>query len=153
MAFGFFVACIVTGAALAMMTQLITPADVRAIGNTATLTGMMIGVLAVASITAYAAMLPAMFIVLFAEIRSRRDWLFYCLSGGFIAILCLGFVVLNPQQDRGPSLEFFAITIVAGMLGGIAYWIVAGRRAGGWLPRQIKRRRLERQAEIAAGEE
>lgn len=147
MAFGFFVACIVTGSALAFMTNIFTPGDVRAIGDFDTMAGIAIAVLAVASITAYAAMVPAMFIVLYAEIRSRRDWLFYCLAGGATALLTLSFVLMNPQQAGGPSAEFIAIAIVAGMLGGVAYWLVAGHAAGGWLPRQIKRARLQRQQE------
>ncbi|WP_099866979.1 hypothetical protein [Pararhizobium haloflavum] len=146
MALGFFVACMVTGTALAFLTRVITPEDVRTLGSNETVMGLMVGILAVAAVVAYAAMLPAMFIVLFAEIRRKRDWLFYCASGALIAVLCLSFVLLNPQQDSAPSLQFFAIVVVAGMLGGVAYWLVAGRQAGGWLPRQIKRARLERKA-------
>lgn len=144
MAAGFFVACVATGAALALLTDIITPQDVRSLGSNETLPGVLISVFAVASIIAYAALVPATFVIIFAEMRRRRGWLYYCLSGGGIAVLCLSFVLMNPQQEAGPSVQFFAITVASGMLGGIAYWAIAGRHAGGWLPRQIKRSRLER---------
>lgn len=143
MAAAFFVGCIAAGAALALMTQVITPQDVRDLTSDDTTAGVVVGVLAVASIIAYAAMLPALFVALFAEIRRKRDWLFYAISGGLIAALCLGFVLVNPDQDQAPSVQFLAVAIVAGMIGGTAYWVIAGRQAGGWLPRQIKRARRE----------
>lgn len=153
MTFAFFVACLVTGAVLSFLTRMITPQDVGDLARDGTWAGALIGVVAVASIVAYAAMLPAMFIALYSEMRRRRDWLFYCISGGSVAALCLAFVLANPQQGEGPSIRFVAVLIVSGMLGGIAYWVVAGRHAGGWLPRQIKRRRLERQIAEKAGTE
>ncbi|AZN70385.1 hypothetical protein D5400_03025 [Georhizobium profundi] len=146
MAFAFFVACIVTGATLAFLTRAVTPEDVRNITGDGTWISVMIGVLTVAGLVAYASLIPAMFIALYSEMQRRRGWLFYCLSGGVVAALCLAFLLLNPQQDGNPSISFVAVIIVSGMLGGLAYWVIAGRHAGGWLPRQIKRRRMEREA-------
>jgi Na+(H+)/acetate symporter ActP len=145
MAFGFFCACFAAAAVAAFLTRFFTPDDVRTLGDTATLAGVVLGILYIAAVIAYAAMMPAMFIVIFAEMRRRRTWLFYVLSGGSLSALILAFVLLNPQQSRAPGADFLAITIVAGMIGGAVYWLVAGRTAGGWLPRQIKRARLERQ--------
>ena len=137
-AVGFFVACIVTAATILVLSRIVTPADVRAMGDNETMAGFFVGILAVATLMAYAAILPATFLVIFAEMRRMRGWLFYCLSGGL--------VVANPQDASGPTPVFVPVAIVSGMLGGLTYWLVAGHRAGGWLPRQIKRARLERDA-------
>jgi hypothetical protein len=143
---GFFIACIVTAATILILSHVVTPADVRAMGNDDTMAGFFVGVLAVASLMAYAAILPATFLVIFAEMRRMRGWLFYSLSGGAVALLYIGLVVANPEDPSRPSHGFVPVAIVAGMLGGLTYWLVAGHRAGGWLPRQIKRARLEREA-------
>jgi hypothetical protein len=145
-AVGFFVACIVTAATILVLSRIVTPADVRAMGDNETMAGFFVGILAVATLMAYAAILPATFLVIFAEMRRMRGWLFYCLSGGLVALVYIGLVVANPQDASGPTPVFVPVAIVSGMLGGLTYWLVAGHRAGGWLPRQIKRARLERDA-------
>lgn len=143
-ALGFLFGCLVTGAALAILSGVIAPGDVEAFSGKQNWTGIGLGILAVTGLTAYAAIIPVMFIVIFAESRRKRDWFFYCLAGGLIAVLCIGFVAVSTPPGQTPSVGFFSIVVVSGMLGGIGYWLIAGRNAGGWLPRQIKRARLER---------
>lgn len=66
-----------------------------------------------------------------AEIWQRRGWLFYALGGAAVALP----VVAVFMQDRGIQAFLAATFIGAGMAGGIAYWIVAGRSAGLWIER------------------
>ena len=72
----------------------------------------------VALFVAYFAFIPSIPVILVAEILGRRDWLSYAIGGAVIGLAVVGF--------------FFAI-IGGGMVGGIAYWLIAGRWAGSWL--------------------
>lgn len=141
---GFFAACIVTATTLLLLTRVVTPEDVRTMGASETLAGFFLGILAVASIIAYAAILPTVFLIVLTEMRRIRGWLFYTAAGGVVAFVYVVLLFMQPQETGGPSVEFVPVTLVAGMLGGLAYWLVAGWRAGGWLPRQIKQQRMER---------
>jgi hypothetical protein len=59
-----------------------------------------------------------------SEYRGWRDWLTYALAGGAltggVALLFTG----------GKDVSILAILTAAGLAGGIAYWLVAGRNAG-----------------------
>ena len=58
MAFGFFLACMATGASLLLLTGIIAPEEVRVAGENDTYTALLIGIFAIASIDAYASALP-----------------------------------------------------------------------------------------------
>lgn len=87
----------------------------------------------VALFVAYFAFVPSVVVILIAEILGRRDWLFYALAGAVVAGVFLGLV--NHADDTT-----FAVThtsaimavIGGGMVGGIFYWLSAGRWAGSW---------------------
>ncbi|TGQ74667.1 MAG: hypothetical protein E5V49_13495 [Mesorhizobium sp.] len=87
----------------------------------------------VALFVAYFAFMPSVVVILVAEILGRRDWLFYALAGAVVAGVFLGLV--NHADDTT-----FAVTdtsailavIGGGMVGGIFYWLAAGRWAGSW---------------------
>jgi hypothetical protein len=87
----------------------------------------------VALFVAYFAFMPSIVVILVAEILGRRDWLFYALAGAVVAGVFLGLV------DHADDTTF-AVTgtsaIMAvfggGMVGGIFYWLAAGRWAGSW---------------------
>ncbi|MBZ9796975.1 hypothetical protein [Mesorhizobium sp. ES1-4] len=87
----------------------------------------------VALFVAYFGFMPAAVVILIAEILGRRDWLFYALAGAVVAGVFLGLV-----DHAGDSP--FAVTgtgaimavIGGGMVGGIFYWLSAGRWAGSW---------------------
>jgi hypothetical protein len=87
----------------------------------------------VALFVAYFALMPASVVILLAEILGRRDWLFYALAGAVVAAVFLGLV-----DNTGDAT--FAVTgtsaimavIGGGMVGGIFYWLSAGRWAGSW---------------------
>ncbi len=87
----------------------------------------------VALFVAYFAFIPAAIVILISEILSRRDWLFYALAGGIVAAAFLGFVHQNPDFNFDVTEpRAIAAVIGSGMVGGIAYWLSAGRWAGSW---------------------
>jgi len=87
----------------------------------------------VALFVAYFGFMPALIVIVVAEILGRRDWLFYALGGAVVAAVFLGLA-----DHTGDAT--FAVTgtgaimavIGGGMVGGIFYWLSAGRRAGSW---------------------
>ncbi|WP_027169699.1 hypothetical protein [Mesorhizobium sp. WSM3224] len=87
----------------------------------------------VALFVAYFAFMPAAVVILIAEVLGRRDWLFYALGGAVIAVVFLGFVhsVGDANFDVTATNARLAV-IGAGMVGGIFYWLSAGRWAGSW---------------------
>ena len=87
----------------------------------------------VALFVAYVAFVPAAVVILVAEILMRRDWLFYALAGGIVAAVFLGFAHHNPETHLNVTEpRAIAAVIGAGMVGGIFYWLSAGRWAGSW---------------------
>ncbi|ESY30548.1 hypothetical protein NKH34_29120 [Mesorhizobium sp. M1148] len=85
----------------------------------------------VALFVAYFAFIPAVVAILISEVLSRRDWLFYALAGGVVAAAFLGFVHQNVDFDVTEP-RAIAPVIGCGMVGGIFYWLSAGRWAGSW---------------------
>ncbi|MBA1143934.1 hypothetical protein [Mesorhizobium neociceri] len=85
----------------------------------------------VALFIAYFAFMPAAIVILISEVLSRRDWLFYALAGGVVAAAFLGFVHQNADFDVTEPRAIAAV-IGCGMVGGIFYWLSAGRWAGSW---------------------
>ena len=88
------------------------------------------------------AFIPAIILIVIAEITATRGWLAYSLCGGGV-----GFVAAFMMRSSGPALDgmegslspaatglSFAV-IAAGMIGGLAYWLITGRAAGLWLDR------------------
>jgi hypothetical protein len=71
------------------------------------------------------AALPALAGALFAEVRSVARWWFYALVG--IVTAAAGFVVF--YEASLPSLYALAAVLTSGLVGGLAYWAVAGRFA------------------------
>ncbi|MEP9387305.1 hypothetical protein [Mesorhizobium sp. KR9-304] len=108
----------------------------------------------VALFVAYFAFVPSAPAILLAEILGKRDWLFYAIAGGIVAVVVLGFfwraadgmyevsegldLVSQPAGRRSAITDSsLALLVVgAGMCGGIGYWLVAGRTAGSWRPRK-----------------
>ena len=69
---------------------------------------------------------PAMVSVLLAEMFSIRSWIYHALAGAVSALLPWS---LAPTAFEGPA--FTAPQIIAvGFVGGLAHWLIAGRRAG-----------------------
>ncbi len=84
---------------------------------------------------AWLAFIPVCLLILFSEFLARRDWLFHALAGGASALFVLGFSWVDPGAHPATANPGFASAgIAAGMVGGLAYWLVAGRSAGLWPP-------------------
>lgn len=111
-------------------------------------TGSIFSVPFVALFVAYFAFVPTLPVILLGELLSRRDWLFYALGGVFVglAISALFWRAalpvgggLNPDAPAVAPIYreagFFALLIAAGVVGGLAYWLVAGRLSGSWRSR------------------
>ena len=87
----------------------------------------------VALFVAYFAFTPAAVVILAAEVLGRRDWLFYALAGAIVAVVFLGFAHHIADADFNvPETNAKLAVIGSGMVGGIFYWLSAGRWAGSW---------------------
>jgi hypothetical protein len=92
----------------------------------------------VALFVAYFAFMPAAIAILVSEILGRRDWLFYALAGAAVAAVFLGFVRQTGDANFEVTNTSVMLAVIGcGMVGGIFYWLSAGRSAGSW--RQIGR--------------
>lgn len=84
---------------------------------------------------AYFAFVPALVVMLLAELLGKRDWLFYALSGGFVALVFLGFAYQGGDPGFAYRDPLLPVSIIgSGLIGGIAYWFVTGRFAGALHP-------------------
>jgi hypothetical protein len=87
----------------------------------------------VALFVAYFAFMPAAIVIIVSETFSRRDWLFYALAGAVVAAVFLGFVHQTADANFDVTNTSAVLAVVGcGMVGGIFYWLSAGRWAGSW---------------------
>jgi len=89
------------------------------------------------SFAAAAAFLPLLLLAILAEAFRLRSFLFYALAGVAIALLAYyGSGLGNPYEKSidhaGPINRGLELAIAAGAVFGLAYWLVAGRKAGAW---------------------
>ncbi|MGE0500989.1 MAG: hypothetical protein AB7I79_04930 [Rhizobiaceae bacterium] len=78
-----------------------------------------------------ATLLPAGAAIVLAEWKGIRHWAFFACAGGLTALLLLGLISLVPRPDDAAISRFFFLAFVgAGLVAGLVYWSVAGRRSG-----------------------
>ncbi|MBX9711760.1 MAG: hypothetical protein K2X60_12070 [Xanthobacteraceae bacterium] len=81
------------------------------------------------------ALVPALFVVLITEAFNIRGILTYAILGG-LAGLCsyLAFIPFDTvsMTFEGIVRRHLEIMVGAGILGGVVYWMIAGRNAGFW---------------------
>lgn len=98
---------------------------------------MFFSVPLVALFVAYFAFIPAAPAILIGEILGKRDWLFYAIAGALIAVAVIG--IMSGMAETGNDFVSdpgLALALIAGgIVGGIAYWLIAGRSAGSWSSR------------------
>ena len=136
--FGFVLACLAAGLTLVLFVY--TPLELA--GLTASIAAARLGeagILALAAAT-HAGVFCAPFALAgaaYGEWRSVRSPAYYALLG--VAIAAAGFFAQYQSEVAGDlsilntyALSAFALT---GLIGGLVYWLGAGRHAGGW-PRQ-----------------
>ena len=127
---GYIAAALATSAALHVLllpTLGFTPDEVGFI-----LTGgAMVSIPFLAILVAWTAFLPFLLVVLVAEFLGGRNWLYYALTGGLTGIVMDGFAwqSAEPAATLATEPRFIAVLVAAGIVGGSAYWLVAGRRA------------------------
>lgn len=132
--FGFAVACLVAGAAT--VAFIVTPAELanlpaeaqpERLGNA--------GILALLAATHSAIFsFPfALIAVGVGELWRVRSWLYYALAGVVISLGGLAAIYVNEVPEQPSILNDYALIAFAtvGVLAGLAYWLVAGRCAGG----------------------
>ena len=86
----------------------------------------------------YFAFLPAGAAILAGEVLGLRNWLFYALAGAAAGFAVAMLFRQSPMVGgiAEPALatpRFVASLIGCGIVGGLAYWLCAGRSAGSWL--------------------
>jgi hypothetical protein len=83
-----------------------------------------------------AATLPALVLIVFAEAARMRSFLYYGVAGAVVGLASyFGSDVssrLENTTDVTPVGHALQLAAAAGIIGGIVYWLIAGRRAGAW---------------------
>ena len=85
-----------------------------------------------------AAFLPLLLLAILTEAFRLRSFLFYAVAGVVIALIAYyGTGLGNPYEESidhaGPINRGLELAIAAGAVFGLAYWLIAGRKAGAWL--------------------
>jgi hypothetical protein len=81
------------------------------------------------------ALIPAMLVALITEAFAIRRVLAYAIGGGVVGLACyLGLVPFDPEtfHFEGIVRRHLEIMTGAGIVGGLVYWMIAGRNAGLW---------------------
>jgi len=81
------------------------------------------------------ALLPALVVVLITEAFYIRGVLTYALGGAVVGAACyLGLIQFDPEtlSFNGIVRRHLEIMTGAGIVAGLAYWMIAGRSAGAW---------------------
>ena len=82
------------------------------------------------------ALLPALLLIVIAEAARIRTFLYYGIGGALIALA--GFFGsdissrLENTTDISPVGHGLQLAAAAGIIGGLVYWLIAGRSAGRW---------------------
>jgi drug/metabolite transporter (DMT)-like permease len=132
--FGYIIACLVAGAVT--VAFVVTPADIGNLpvdAQTERLANAGVLALLAATHSAIFAFPFAMLANGLGEVWRVRSWLYYAVVG--LLIGAGGFVAYYVNEVAGQPSIFnnYALTafLTSGTLGGLAYWLFAGRRAGG----------------------
>jgi hypothetical protein len=81
------------------------------------------------------ALIPALLVALITEAFAIRRVLAYAIGGGVVGLACyLGLVPFDPEtfHFEGIVRRHLEIMTGAGIVGGLVYWMIAGRNAGLW---------------------
>ena len=83
-----------------------------------------------------AAALPALVLIVFAEAARMRSLLFYGVAGAVVGLAAyFGSDIssrLENTTDVVPVGHALQLAAAAGIIGGLVYWLIAGRKAGAW---------------------
>ncbi|MDB5617711.1 hypothetical protein [Tardiphaga sp.] len=131
--FAFCVACLIAGAivVVAILFPEISAIDVAGIDPNAINVILGFGFIFVSGF----ALLPAIIVVAITETFSIRSVLAYALGGAAVGLACyLGLVPFDTDAMRFDGIVRRHLEVVtgAGIVGGLIYWMIAGRNAGRW---------------------
>jgi hypothetical protein len=89
-----------------------------------------------------AVLLPALVAVVLAEVARIRSVFYYGLAGAFVGLGSFyTFDLASELEDTTdivPVGHGLALVIAAGVVGGLIYWLIAGRQAGRWRSEQVE---------------
>jgi hypothetical protein len=95
--------------------------------------GLVFSIPFVALFVAYFGFMPTVVVIAFGEILGKRHWLFYAIGGAVTATVFLGLAHGTADADFDVAgLPAMLAIIGSGMVGGICFWLIAGRWAGNW---------------------
>ena len=132
--FGFIAACLVAG--LVTVAFVVTPADIASLpaeAQTERLGNAGVLSLLAATHSAIFAFPFAIIAIGVAELTHLRSWVYYVLVGVAIALggLAAEYAAEVPGQPSIINGYALAAYLAVGVASGLAYWLIAGRRAGG----------------------
>lgn len=132
-AFAFCMACFVAGAIVVMMILFpeVSSMDVTGIDPDAINVILGFGFIFVSGF----ALLPAVAIVVLTEAFNIRSVLAYAIGGAVVGLACyLGLIPFDTNAMRFDGIVRRHLEVVtgAGIVGGLVYWLIAGRNAGRW---------------------
>lgn len=82
------------------------------------------------------AFLPALVVIVVAEAARLRNFLYYGVGGALVGLASYyGSDIslrLENTTDVAPVANALQIAAAAGIIGGLVYWLIAGRNAGRW---------------------
>ena len=82
------------------------------------------------------AFVPSLLLIIVAEIMGLRSMLYYTAAGAVVGLTSFfGSNVemrLENTTDVAPVFHPLQLAAAAGIVGGLAYWLLAGRNAGRW---------------------
>ena len=86
------------------------------------------------------AIFPAALVIVILEAARMRSFLYYGIGGALVALASYYgsdiSVQLENTTDVTPVANTLQLAAAAGILGGLAYWLIAGRSAGRWRERR-----------------
>jgi len=86
------------------------------------------------------AILPALLLIVLSEVFAWRSIIVYGVLGGALGLALLYgkhfYDILTNQEPMVIDREFSVVIAASGIVGGLVYWLVAGRNAGAWRRRQ-----------------
>jgi len=130
--FGFLAACFVAGAVI-VYALLFPEMDMQTLEVDSGVVNLVLGFGFV--LLSGFALLPALIAVLITEAFSIRHILAYAVAGGVAGLCCyLAFIPFDTvtMTFEGIVRRHLEVMVGSGILGGVVYWMIAGRNAGAW---------------------
>jgi hypothetical protein len=130
--FGFLAACFVAGAVI-VYALLFPEMDMQSLEVDSSAVNLILG-FGFVLISGFA-LLPALIAVLITEAFSIRHILAYAVAGGIAGLCCyLAFIPFDTvtMTFEGIIRRHLEVMVGSGVLGGVIYWVIAGRNAGAW---------------------